>query len=73
MFCKKRPKQKLVRPYWKKNPGDYFPGMPPIRHLEALFKGMNDFAPDFSGLPCLLQLYTGLHLSDYRKFWNTKK
>ena len=26
-----------------------------------------------SGLSCLLQLYTRLHLSEYRKFWNTER
>ena len=37
------------------------------------FKGTNVFSSDFSGLSCLLQLYTWLHLSDYRKFWNTER
>ena len=36
-------------------------------------KGMNVFSSDFSGLPCLLQVYTRLHLSDYPKFWNTER
>ena len=29
-----------------------------------LFKGTNVFSSDFSGLQCLLQLYSSLHLSD---------
>ena len=36
-------------------------------------KGTNVFSLDFSGLPCLLQFYTMLRLSDYRKFWNTER
>ena len=36
-------------------------------------KGTNVFSSDFLGLPCLMQLYTRLHLSDYRKFWNTER
>ena len=35
--------------------------------------GTNVFSSDFSGLPCLLHLYTRLHLSDYSKFWNTER
>ena len=30
-------------------------------------KGANVFPSDFLGLPCLLQLYTRLHLSNYGK------
>ena len=38
--------------------------------LEAKIKGKgtNVFSSDFSGLLCFMQLYTRLHLSDYRKF-----
>ena len=35
-------------------------------------KRTNVFTSEFSGLPCLLQLYTRLHLLDYSKFWNTE-
>ena len=41
-------------------------------HL-GLLKGTNVFSSDFSSLPCLLQIYTRLHLSDYREFWNTER
>ena len=34
---------------------------------------MNVLASDFSGLPCLLQHFNRLHLSDYRKFWSTER
>ena len=36
-------------------------------------KGTSVFSSDFSGLPCLLQLYTSLHLLDYRKVWNIER
>ena len=36
-------------------------------------KGTNVFSSHFSGLPCVLQFFTGLHLSDYRKFLNTER
>ena len=35
-----------------------------------MFKGTNVFSSDFSGLACLLHLYTRLNLLDYRKLWN---
>ena len=37
------------------------------------FKGACVSASDFSDLPSLLQLYTRLYLSDYRKFWNPER
>ena len=35
---------------------------------EQIIKGTNVLTSDFSDLPCLLQLYNRLQLSDYRKF-----
>ena len=38
-----------------------------------MVKGTNVFSSVFSGLPCLLQVYTRFHLSDYRIFWNNER
>ena len=45
----------------------------PNNLISWCLKGTDIFSSDFSGLPCLLQLYTRLHLSDYRTFWNTER
>ena len=44
-----------------------------LQQCNKRIKGTSVFEPDFSGLPCLLQLYTKLYLSDYRKFWKTER
>ena len=43
------------------------------RFCIKFIKGTNVFSSDLSGLPCLMQLYTRLHLSDYPKFGNTDR
>ena len=43
-----------------------------FKSIMEVFKGTNIFSSDFSGLPCVLQLYTRLHLSDYRQFGTLK-
>ena len=40
-----------------------------VRTLKATVS----FRKDRLGLPCLVQLLTWLHVSDYRNFWNTVK
>ena len=36
------------------------------------FKATVSFRKDWLGLPCLAQLVSWLHVSDYRNFWNTE-
>ena len=50
-------------------PPCFLPNLVPVPVLRV----QTFFSSDFSGLSCLLQLFTRLHLSDYRKFWNTEK
>ena len=66
-WAKYQKKDKKLIPTWKfKMIQWYWPDIDFIGHY-------NFVVFDWSGLTCLVQLLTWLHVSDYRNFWNTDR